>query len=194
MNYIKKDPERIIREHVAFSMVAGAIPFPVVDIAAVTAIQLDMLKQLADHYEVDFNRERGKSLASSLFSATLGSLVGRTGASMVKVIPGIGTILGIGSQVVLAGTTTYALGKVFDQHFIKRGTLENFDVEEMKEGFQDYLKKGKNVAQEMKDKTGKEDVLKTIEKLDALRKSGTITEREFEKTKKELLGRFKDGK
>jgi uncharacterized protein (DUF697 family) len=191
---MKKNPDQIIREHVAFSMVAGAIPFPVVDIAAVTAIQLDMLKQIADRYEVDFNRERGKSLASALFSATVGSLVGRTGASMVKVIPGIGTILGIGSQIVLAGTTTYALGKVFDQHFNKRGTLDNFDVEEMKESFQDYLKKGKGIAQEMKDTTGKEDVLKTIEKLDTLRKSGAITEREFEKTKKELLGRLKDVK
>jgi hypothetical protein len=143
---LKKDTERTIREHVSFSIVAGAIPFPVVDIAAVTAIQLDMLKQLADHYEVDFNRERGKSLSSSLFSATVGSLIGRTGASMIAV----------------------------------------------KESFQDYLKKGKGVAEEMKDKTGKEDILKTIGKLDTLRKSGAITEREFEKTKKELLARIRD--
>ena len=40
-------------------MIAGAIPVPLVDIAAVTAIQLDLIKELADHYDVDYSRERG---------------------------------------------------------------------------------------------------------------------------------------
>jgi uncharacterized protein (DUF697 family) len=113
----EKNPEQVINDHVGFSMIAGVIPFPVVDIAAVTAIQMDMLKQLAGHYHLNFNRERGKSIASSLFSATIGSTLGREVASLLKVIPGSGTILSICLQVVLAGATTYALDRIFAYHF-----------------------------------------------------------------------------
>lgn len=71
--------EHIILNHVGFGMVAGAIPLPVVDIVAVTAIQMDMLSQLAKAYKVDFNLERGKSLASSIMGAGIDSFVGRFG-------------------------------------------------------------------------------------------------------------------
>jgi hypothetical protein len=34
--------------------------------------------------------------------------------------------------VVLAGASTYALGKVFQYHFENGGTIYNFDVDKMK--------------------------------------------------------------
>ena len=95
--------EKIVMNHVRYSMVAGAMPFPLVDIVAVSAIQVDMIKQLADLYGVDYSQERGKSLTSSIVGATFGNFLGRAGASLLKFIPGIGTILGIGSQVLFAG-------------------------------------------------------------------------------------------
>ena len=48
----EKDIEKIITDHVGFSMIAGAIPIPVLDILAVSAIQLDMIRQLAKKYEI----------------------------------------------------------------------------------------------------------------------------------------------
>ena len=45
--------QEIIQNHIVFSMIAGAIPLPLADIAAVTAIQLDMIKQIAKHRSVD---------------------------------------------------------------------------------------------------------------------------------------------
>ena len=58
---LKKNADRIINTHLGFAMVAGAIPVPIVDIAAVTAIQMDMLNQLAKTYEVDFNGGEAKA-------------------------------------------------------------------------------------------------------------------------------------
>jgi len=43
----EKDVEKIIYDHVGFSMIAGAIPIPVLDLLAVSAIQFDMIRQLA---------------------------------------------------------------------------------------------------------------------------------------------------
>jgi uncharacterized protein (DUF697 family) len=81
---VKKTPDDIIRQHVGFGTIAGAIPIPVVDIASVTAIQIDMIRQLANVYEVDVNEERGKSLVGALVASGVGVTLGRFGASAVK--------------------------------------------------------------------------------------------------------------
>ena len=183
----KKTPEEIIMRHVGFGMVAGAVPFPIVDIAAVTAIQMDMLRQLSTAYEIDFNEERGKSLASALITSTIGTSIGRLGASVVKTIPGIGTLLGVGSQVVLSGASTYAIGKIFQTHYEKGGSLFDFDVDKMKAQFEDFFQIGKTIAEKQEKATSREDILETINKLKDLADGGVISKEEFEKTKKELL-------
>jgi uncharacterized protein (DUF697 family) len=179
--------EKIIRKHVGYSMVAGALPVPLIDIVAVTAIQMDMLKQLATVYRVDFSEERGKSIVSSIMGATFGTVAGRFGASLVKAVPGIGMLLGIGSQVVFAGASTYALGKVFQSHFEENGTFFNLNMDSMKEKFRGFMDKGSRVARDMRRKRSEEDVFATIEKLKDLKDKGAVTEDEFEKTKKDLL-------
>jgi uncharacterized protein (DUF697 family) len=187
----KRNPEETINNHVGLSMVAGAIPFPVLDIIAVTAIQMDMLQQLATTYDVDFNNDRGKSLISALIASSVGSKLGSLGASALKVVPGIGTILGIGSQVILAGASTFAIGKIFQSHFQNDGNLFDFDVEGMISRFEDYLESGKIVAEEKQKSQSKNDILETIDKLKELKDKGVITEAEFNKTKKELLDKLK---
>ena len=135
-----------------------------VDILAVTAIQMDMLQQLSKLYEIDFNEERGKSLVTALVGSAIGTSIGRMGASAVKAIPEVGTALGITSQVILSGATTYAIGKVFQSHFKNQGTLFNFKPEAMKDKFVEFLNIGKQVAKEKESKQSEEDILNTIAK------------------------------
>ena len=47
--------QEVIKNHVLISMGAGLVPIPILDIAAVTAVQIDMLKQLARVYDVSFS-------------------------------------------------------------------------------------------------------------------------------------------
>lgn len=175
--------EKIILSHVIYSMTAGAIPIPLADIAAVTAIQLDMIRQIAGEYGAEYDNDSGKSLVSALAGATLA----RLGASVVKAIPGIGTALGIGTQVILSGAATYALGKVFDAHFSSRGSIFDFNTDKMKEKYNEFLEKGKEVAGKLKKESKSEDIPATLEKLRKLKESGAITEEEYEETKKKLL-------
>ena len=185
-----KGSDEIINRHVGFAMVAGAIPVPVVDIAAVSAIQLDMIRNLAEHYGIDYNAERGKSLVSTLIGSTVGSTLGRGSASVVKVVPGIGTLLGITSQVVFSGASTYALGKVFQRHFTGEGDLFNLDIETVKKSFAQLLAKGKKIVRERKTKPPREDIAQTLTTLKDLMDKGVITEAEFNKTKAEILKKF----
>ena len=185
-----KGSDEIINRHVGFAMVAGAIPVPVVDIAAVSAIQLDMIRNLAEHSGIDYNAERGKSLVSTLIGSTVGSTLGRGSASVVKVVPGIGTLLGITSQVVFSGASTYALGKVFQRHFTGEGDLFNLDIETVKKSFAQLLAKGKKIVRERKTKPPREDIAQTLTTLKDLMDKGVITEAEFNKTKAEILKKF----
>jgi uncharacterized protein (DUF697 family) len=182
----KKSMDDIISNHVIFAMTAGAIPFPVADIVAVSAIQYDMIRQIAEFHDADYDANKGRNLASSLAGAT----VSRIGASALKAIPGVGTLLGIGSQMVMAGATTYALGKLFDSHFSGSRSLDNLNFNLMKEQYKDLLNKGKDYARELKKNFSKDDVFQTIEKLSQLKEKGAITEEEFLRTKEKLLSRI----
>jgi len=175
--------EEIIKRHVIFAMTAGAIPLPIADLVAVSAIQYDLIRQLAENYGVDYDSNKGKTLASSL----MGAAVARIGSSIIKALPGIGTLLGIGSQVITAGATTYAMGKILESHFSGKGTIDSFNIERVKAEYNELLGKGKEYARSLKKNFSKEDVFETIEKLNQLKESGAISEEEFQKTKERLL-------
>jgi len=182
----KKTIEDIITNHVIFAMTAGAIPIPVADIVAVSAIQYDLIRQIAEFYNADYDADKGKTLASSLAGATLS----RIGASAIKSIPGVGTLFGIGSQMIMAGASTYALGRLFDSHFSGNRNLDNFNLESLKEQYKELLKTGKEYARDLKKSFSKDDVFQTIEKLNQLKVTGAITEEEFLRTKEKLLSKI----
>ena len=181
------DAERLIRSHVLWAMGAGLIPIPILDVAAVTGIQLDMVKGLAHRHGVPYAEQSGKAFVTALTGSTFAAI----GASMVKAIPGIGTIFGGLSMSVLSGASTYAVGQVARAHFAANGTLQNLDLDAAKRAYKDAFEEGKTVVREMEsEKEEAEDVYRQIEKLGALRDKGYITEEEFEIKKRELLDRL----
>jgi hypothetical protein len=61
---------------------------------------------------------------------------------------------------VVAGASTYAIGKVFYRHFASGGTFLSFDVDRARDYYQEQFKKGESIVSEMmkKKKEGKETV------------------------------------
>jgi uncharacterized protein (DUF697 family) len=140
-------PDSIVKKYMYWSMGAGFIPVPFLDFAAVMAVQLKMLSTLAKHYGVSFSENRGKEIVAALIGAALpGNIAGSALGSALKMIPVAGTIIGGVSVPLLAGATTFAVGKVFTQHFETGGTFLDFDVEKMKSHFQQEFEKGKSEA------------------------------------------------
>ena len=105
--------EAIVKTHVLISMGAGLVPIPILDIAAVTAVQMDMVKQLTMLYNVDHPNNFDKSLITAL----TGSIFARVGASFIKAIPVVGSVIGGLSMAIMSGASTYAVGQVFKRHF-----------------------------------------------------------------------------
>lgn len=193
--------ESIIKRHMYWSVSAGLIPFPLIDIAAVTAIQTDMLKSLCDFYKVDYSQEKGKAWITALTAATLSSILARTGASVVKAIPAVGTFVGMASMAILSGASTYAVGNVFVNHFEEGGTLNNFNTDNFKKFYQEKLDEGKELAKKMKNKyilyTKKKEgkvkektVITKLKDLNKLKEQKLINEKEYTKMRNDILKQF----
>ncbi|WP_116126943.1 DUF697 domain-containing protein [Lewinella sp. IMCC34183] len=138
----------IIRNHVVWSMGASyVIPLPVADVFAVSAIQVDMIRQLSRVYGIDFAETQGKALVTSLTTSAMTKAGAR---SLIKLIPGIGTVVGGVTTAVLNGASTYATGEVFKKHFGTGGTFLDFDVDRLRKLYNEKFEKGKDVARQWK--------------------------------------------
>ncbi len=147
--------ESILRNHVLAAMGVGLIPIPLVDIVALTGVQLNLLRKLAKKYNVPFSKDKVKNLLASLLGSGMSVPLAGTLASLVKAVPIIGQTTGALAMPITAGAVTYAIGKVFTQHFASGGTFLNFDPEEVKEYYAQMLKEGEQVAGDVKKEAAK---------------------------------------
>lgn len=154
--YIEADEDElheIIKHHVWVAMGVGLVPLPLVDLVAVSSVQLNMLRKIAKAYHVPFLRDSVKNVLSSLLGAALPiTLAPRVAASLTKLIPGVGQTVGVITMPILSGASTYAVGKVFVQHFASGGTFLTFDPHKVKGFYEEMFKEGQQVAAEMNSK------------------------------------------
>jgi uncharacterized protein (DUF697 family) len=120
---------QIVDRHAAYAAAASLVPIPWLDIAAISAIQLAMVRALAAHYQVPFARERGKVVVSALLGGVLPVASGPGVVTfMLKRVPVVGTMFALATAPALAGGVTYAVGQAFTSHFESGGTLDDVDV------------------------------------------------------------------
>ncbi|WP_417829194.1 YcjF family protein [Thalassospira sp.] len=140
----------VVQRNALWAATTGFVPIPVVDSAATVAVQLKMLAELSDVYGVAFNKSSGKSVIAAMTACITSSVLGRallgTGifANIAKVMPVVGSTLSIVTMPGFNAAFTYALGRVFQQHYEAGGTMENFDPDkaapEFRRNFKDGLK------------------------------------------------------
>lgn len=138
--------EKIVRKHMLVALGTGIVP-PVVDIAALSGVQIRMLYMISKTYDQKFKDEWGKTVIGTLIGG-YGMAYLATGAvySLMKFIPGVGQTVASVSQSVIASASTYALGKVFIKHFEAGGTLLNFNAESMREYYYEQYEQGVKLA------------------------------------------------
>jgi uncharacterized protein (DUF697 family) len=143
--------DSLIRQHVWAAMAVGLIPLPLVDFAAVTGVQLNLLRKLSAEYHIRFFKHTVKNILSSLAGGAVPAFMSLPIAfSLAKAIPVVGVTAGVITMPVLNGATTYAIGKVFVQHFASGGTFLTFDPNKVKAYYEEMLKEGQKVAATMK--------------------------------------------
>jgi uncharacterized protein (DUF697 family) len=142
--------ETLVKDHMLMSAAVGLIPAPGIDLLAGIAIQLALLKRLADLYGVTFSENAARGIVMSLLGAIgTGGLATGLFFSAFKLIPGAGTLFGVVSMPIAMSAVTYAIGKLFINHFELGGTLHDFDVAANRGYFKDLVRRGRQVASEM---------------------------------------------
>ncbi len=138
------------KNHILASMGVGLVPIPLVDLVALIGVQLDMIRTVAKEYDVPFRRDIGKSVITTLLGGFIPVALGGTLASLIKCIPLIGQTTGAVTMPVISGASTYAIYKVFVQHFESGGTFLDLDPAKVKSYFAEQFTKGKTVAADLK--------------------------------------------
>lgn len=141
----------IVRRNMLWSAGVGLVPVPMFELAAITAVELKLIKELADLYGTPFREDLAKSavisLVGSLGSVTLGKIVA---VSALRFVPFIGVPLAFASVSAVAAGATYGIGKVFTCHFEMGGTLLDFDASRVREFFRaefaDGVREGASAA------------------------------------------------
>ncbi|MDM8536540.1 DUF697 domain-containing protein [Desulfobacterales bacterium HSG17] len=153
---IEMNADKLIRHHVYVSLGVGLIPIPFLDFAGVAGIQLNLMRKLAQLYNIPFSRDMVKNIIGALiggaFPASAGPLVA---FSVAKMVPGIGQTLGAVSASGVSGACTYAIGRVFNRHFAEGGTFLSFDPEKARAFYEEMFREGQEVVAEMKNKKKK---------------------------------------
>ncbi|MCQ4161146.1 GTP-binding DUF697 domain-containing protein [Roseomonas sp. GC11] len=125
----------------ASAAAAAAVPVPVADAAGIFAVNVGMVAAIAVAMGVAMDRDNMLALAASLAGALATSAGGRMVAGQVlKLIPGVGSLLGGAITATIAASTTYGLGYGFTEYLCRfhaaKGHMPEGD--ELKEGFRRF--------------------------------------------------------
>jgi uncharacterized protein (DUF697 family) len=139
--------DAIIRKYVALAMGAGLVPSALVDVVAITALEVRMIGELARAYRfpVPHRLVRYKILVSLVGSLGSVFLSVRMQAAL-KDVPLVGYTLFAGMQAITGGAAVYAVGKIFQQHYESGGTFLSSENARLRGFFRERYREGRQVA------------------------------------------------
>lgn len=147
MNERERKARNAVRNYMYLSMGAGLVPVPLLDLVAVSGVQLKMVAAISKIYDEPFQDSRGKALVGSLVGYVFPhSLSNGLICGVLKAIPVVGALAGAPTMALASGATAWALGNVFIQHFESGGTFLNFDAEKVREYFRAQYEEGRKIA------------------------------------------------
>lgn len=142
----------VVLAFAASTGVTGAIPIPFADAPLLIAQQVAMMGAINAVFHITVGKDVLKSLAMGAIGVGGATVIGRTVAtSLIKLIPGAGTIMGGTAAAGTAAALTLALGKAYIGicKSIKMGDLNLDELsqkkgrEAFKQAFRDEMKKKK---------------------------------------------------
>jgi uncharacterized protein (DUF697 family) len=129
----KARARKLVERFSLWSGVAGLLPVPVVDLAVVGGVQLQMLRRLSQIFDIPFSKNRGKAIMASFAGTIIPASTGLGVASMIKAVPVAGTAIGALTTPALSVGATYVIGMAFIEHFASGGTLLDFEPPDYRE-------------------------------------------------------------
>lgn len=188
----REQAQKVITKHLYIATGAGLIPIPLVDVAVLSVVQANMISELCDVYRVSYE----KSIDKVLLTSVAGGALPKLAASLIKIIPGAGSLLGGILRAGFSAASTYAIGEVFIRHFEEGGNMKNFNFYLFQDFYYEMLEKGRAYVEETRKKSAhgeykmyeiNNEITEELKRLNELLDKGEITEEEFSQMTDQLL-------
>jgi uncharacterized protein (DUF697 family) len=118
----KLKSRQTIRDHALLAAGAMVIPLPFVDMAAEAAIQVRMVRRLAEIHGVDFAEKRARTLVAAAIG---GFSAGLAAGTLLRYASFASYIANFWPSAAASSAITYGIGRLFEQHFEKGGHLDD---------------------------------------------------------------------
>ncbi len=120
--------ERIVERHANYSALGGVIPLPVLNVGAVTAIIVRMVKALSSVYGAPFERDRARAIVLGLIGGLAPTAASTmTASTLLFLMPG-SNLVGLAVSSVTASACARRIGSIFVEHFESGATLLDFPL------------------------------------------------------------------
>lgn len=131
----------IVKRHARYTALVGFAPMPIIDLAAIGAIQHRMIGKLAEEFPQIDTKTGTTQIVASLIGGITSVELGIITKAVFKNIPVIGTLVGGVSTSVYAYYSTLAIGEIFIEHFLSGGDLsvDMITYDKMKERYRDLI-------------------------------------------------------
>lgn len=133
-----KKANKVIRNYTIAATGSGIIPNPVVSAAAITGIQVMLIKKLCELYNIPFTKKR----IDVIINSVVGSVVTRLVALATVAIPGVSTPMKGLSGGAIAGLYTATVGEFYKVHFQNGGTLKDASISDISKYFLEEYQRG----------------------------------------------------
>lgn len=146
----------IVKRNMIWSAGAGILPIPMVEFIAITAVQVKLIKELSEYYDVPFRKDLAKSSVIALLTSLGGVTIGKALAtSSLRALPVVGPLVATLSLPAISAGASYAIGRVFISHYEMGGTLLDFDPEAVRDYFKSMFDEGVKEATKQASSGGK---------------------------------------
>lgn len=109
----REEADALIRRYALFGTASGLIPTFGLDVAAATAIQTKMIKDLADIYEFDIDDQLMRTALTSGITALGGRLITMMASMLATSFSPLKMFLGGATSAVVSGFLTMEIGKLY---------------------------------------------------------------------------------
>ena len=117
---------------------------PGADVLGVSALQADLVEELASEYGLKISPSRSKHVVIVLAGCMGLALGARAVFSSLKLLPVVGSALGGVTSTIASAVTTYTLGHILMEHFEKGGALDEVMLPKLKKSTKEYIAKSNN--------------------------------------------------
>ncbi len=139
-NQKRKKAEEIVRRHVLLTVENCSDHAPLIDMEPLCDLQSAMFDEICGLYNVKYTKADARAWFSRLSEQFLSDFIEQAG---VRFIPERGFLVGNFPLSILAGASTYALGRMLIRQ-IEKKNVNLREVESLKKEFQQECRKGKH--------------------------------------------------